>query len=74
MKPAVHVDDLARAEREQVLDNGGDGFADVLGPAPAFDRRQPAADKLVIFFFHWHGHVGGDNTRANLIEIGRAHV
>ena len=47
MKAAVHVDDFAGAERQQVLGNGGDGFADILGHAPAFDRGQALLDQLV---------------------------
>ena len=51
MKAAVHVDDLAGAEGQEVLGNGGDGFADILGRAPALDRGQALVDQLVILSF-----------------------
>ena len=35
MKAAVHVDDLAGAEGQQVLGDGGDGFADILRACPS---------------------------------------
>src|SRR5256884_8510358 len=62
MKPAVHIDDFAGAEREQVPRNGGDRPADILRRAPALDGRQPFGDEFVVFVFHRAGHVGGDNA------------
>ena len=55
MKTAVHVDDFPGAERQQALGNGGDGFADILGRAPALDGRQAAS--IILSYFSFTGPV-----------------
>src|SRR5207249_9731309 len=55
MKPSVHIDDFAGAERKQVLRDGGDGPADILRRAPAWDGRQSFGNEFVVFVFHRRG-------------------
>ena len=43
MKSAIHVDDFAGAERERILTDGGDGFADIFRRSPTVDRSEPCA-------------------------------
>ena len=62
MESAIHVNHFARAEGEQVLGDGDDGFADVFGSAPTLNGSQAAVNQFVILFLHGFGHVCGDES------------
>jgi 1-hydroxy-2-methyl-2-(E)-butenyl 4-diphosphate synthase len=69
MKPPVHIDHLARAERQRILRNGRHGPAHVLRRAPAGDGREAVGDQLVVFLLHRPGHVRGDDAGADFIDV-----
>src|SRR4051794_16895249 len=69
MKTAIDVNNLAGAKRQEVLDDSGNGLADIPRRAPTFDRSQPFGNQAIVFFFHGGSHIGGDDSGANLINI-----
>src|SRR3954467_4463974 len=68
MKAPVHVDHLARAERELAIGDRDHGFAHVLGCAPASYRGEAFGDKTIILLFDWPRHVGSDDTGPNFVN------
>src|SRR5437879_13623421 len=50
MKPAIHINDLTRTERQQILRQRGDCFPYILRLTPALDRSQSLRNEFVVFF------------------------
>lgn len=72
MKSAIHIKARPGRKREPVLGDRPHRAADVLGLAPAPDRRDAALvgdDELVVFFLHATGHVGRDHAGTDFVNV-----
>ena len=72
MKASIYVDDFASAEWKRIARDGGNGATNILRRAPALNGRQTIRDEFVVFFLHCAGHIRGDDTGTNLINIDAA--
>src|SRR5207247_6155963 len=66
VEATIDVEHVARAEWNRANHQAGHGLSDIVGRAPAADRRQSFGDEAVILFADSRSHVRLDNPGTDL--------